>query len=421
MQQRRALSRRRSGQRGVVAIIVGLAIAVMVGFAGLAIDGGRLYVNKTELQNAADGCALAASFELTGTPNIPLANFPIAEAAGRLVASRNRVDFQGAGIAGGDVTVQFGTLLNGGSWVGAGAATADSKYVRCTIQETGITPWFMQVLGFGDQTVRSLATASLVRSGGGACNGIPIGLCAPTPGGTPPYGLVPGHWYSGGFANGDQLTGSFNWIDYSPPAGGASELTAVLEGPGACLTNVGSLVGQTGAQQSVRRAWNTRFGIYHPSYNVNAPDAPVPDRAGYSYRPLNWPSQTNALADLIGNRRPANTPYGTPGAAAGNATTGLQVQNNNTVLQPPALATRGANRRVVTAPIVNCPALRSSQTVPIIDYACVLMLHPMDNQNNLTIYLEYIGLANAAGGPCANSGIPGGPTSTGPFVPGLVQ
>ena len=51
----------RRNQRGAVAIIVGLTLAVLIGFAGLALDLGRLYVNKSELQNAADSCALAAS------------------------------------------------------------------------------------------------------------------------------------------------------------------------------------------------------------------------------------------------------------------------------------------------------------------------------------------------------------------------
>ena len=218
-------------QRGAIAIIVGLSIAVMVGFAGLALDGGRLYVNKTELQNAADACALSASFELTGAPTIPLANFPIANDAGRLVATRNRVGFQGAAIAGGNVTVEFGATLNGG-FAAAGAATANSKYVRCTIQETGITPWFMQVLGFGDQTVSSLATASLVPSQN-ACTAIPIGLCRANS--TPPnYGFVPGQWYCSLFDGGacpapeaGPITGNFGWIDFSPPAGGASELRLV--------------------------------------------------------------------------------------------------------------------------------------------------------------------------------------------------
>jgi hypothetical protein len=95
--------------------------------------------------------------------------------------------------------------------------------------------------------------------------------------------------------------------------------------------------------------------------------------------------------------------------------------NSSTVLQPPALAVRGSQRRLASAPIVNCAGLATSQTVPILEYACVLMLHPLDNDNTLTIYMEYVGLANAPGSPCASSGIPGGPGSTGPFVPGLVQ
>ena len=51
---RRSLHR----QRGAVAIIVGLALAVMIGFVGLALDLGKLYVTRSELQNSADArCA----------------------------------------------------------------------------------------------------------------------------------------------------------------------------------------------------------------------------------------------------------------------------------------------------------------------------------------------------------------------------
>lgn len=408
-------------QRGAVAIIVGLSLAVLIGFAGLALDGGRLYVNKTELQNAADACALAASFELTGAPNIPTGNFPIADNAGRLVATRNRVGFQANAVDTGDVTVEFGTSLSAGAWVGAGAATPDSKYVRCTIAETGITPWFMQVLGFGDQTVRALATASMVPSQNN-CIALPIGVCAAGPaGGSPPFGLQRGQWYSGGLSNDDSLTGSFNWIDFSPPSGGAEELSAALLGSGACTVSTGSQVGQTGAIQSLRRAWNTRFGIYHPSFSPFADDAPVPDRSGYAYRALNWPSRANALSDFLSVRRPANEPYGTPGAAAGNAVTGLAVQNNNTVLQPPALSTRGADRRLMVAPIVDCTGWTTSQTVPVLDWACMFMLHPIDNTPTLTIYMEYVGLSQDPGSPCPAVGGIGNSTSTGPLVPGLVQ
>ena len=107
-------------QRGAVAIIVGLSLAVLIGFAGLALDGGRLYVTKTELQNSADACALAAAYDLSGSPAIPAASFSNAHNAGMLVAARNRVGFQGAAIDPQDVTIEFGTSLNAGAWLTAG-------------------------------------------------------------------------------------------------------------------------------------------------------------------------------------------------------------------------------------------------------------------------------------------------------------
>lgn len=418
----------RRGQRGVIAIIVGLTLVVMVGFAGLALDGGRLYVNKTELQNAADACALSASFELTGTPNIPLANFPIANDAGRLVATRNRVGFQGADIAGGDVTVEFGATLNG-SFVDAGAATANSKYVRCTIQETGITPWFMQVLGIGDQTVRSLATASLVPSEN-PCTAIPIGLC--TVNSTPPnYGLVPGQWYCSLFDGGacpppeaGPITGNFGWIDFSPPAGGASELMPLLSGSGVCTVGAGAPiagdeVGAPGAMTALLNHWNTRFGVYR----TGAPGiaGAVPDRSGYAYTPTNWPSTANALPDFLANKRPANLPYGAT-IPAGNTATGLSLANA-TVRQAAQLAATGASRRIVPVPIVNCAGYVGGSTTPLIDWACVFMLNPVSQTGPApkTMRLEYIGLASATDSPCASVGGIGNSASTGPLVPGLVQ
>jgi hypothetical protein len=406
----------RREQRGAVAIIVGLSMVVLIGFAGLALDGGHLYLTKTELQNAADACALSASYELSGAPDIPPENFSHAHDAGLLVAGQNRVGFQGAAIAQQDVTIEFGPSLAAGPWLSAASnPPADSKYVRCTIQETGIVPWFMQVLGFGNQTVSALATATLANSQTN-CIAIPLAMCASGP--APTYGLTPGQWYNGGFSNDETLTGSFNWVDFSPPAGGASELKDLLLGSGACTVSTGSQVGNPGAIQSIRTAWNTRFGIYHPSI---PPGSAVPDRSGFAYRPFNWPSQSNALADFLANQRPVNAPYGNPGAAAGNAITGLSVQNSSTVLQANALAAAGADRRLVVAPIVDCAGLVGSQTVPVLDWACVFMLHPMDNDPALTIWMEFVGMTSAPGIPCAAVGGVGDSTSTGPLVPALVQ
>ncbi|MBU3947284.1 MAG: hypothetical protein KJ826_03575 [Proteobacteria bacterium] len=51
-------------QRGATIIIVALTITVLLGFAALAVDIGYMMVAKNELQNVADGAALAATSQL---------------------------------------------------------------------------------------------------------------------------------------------------------------------------------------------------------------------------------------------------------------------------------------------------------------------------------------------------------------------
>lgn len=51
-------------QRGAVAVIVAVSMAMLIGFVALAIDVGYLYATKNELQNVADAAALAAAGKL---------------------------------------------------------------------------------------------------------------------------------------------------------------------------------------------------------------------------------------------------------------------------------------------------------------------------------------------------------------------
>jgi hypothetical protein len=81
------------------------------------------------------------------------------------------------------------------------------------------------------------------------------------------------------------------------------------------------------------------------------------------------------------------------------------------------------------AAIVDCAAwaVSGSAQPPILDFACVLMLAPVRNGGSVaqwsqvaaTMDVEFLGLARAAGTPCASSGLAGG--SFGPPVPTLVQ
>jgi len=59
-------SRTKPAQRGFVLIVTSIAMTLLLGLAGLAIDLGRMYVIRAELQSFTDAAALTAALELNG-------------------------------------------------------------------------------------------------------------------------------------------------------------------------------------------------------------------------------------------------------------------------------------------------------------------------------------------------------------------
>ncbi len=421
------LGKRRKGnlnigrERGAVAVLVAASMAVLIGFVGLALDLGKLYVAKTELQNSADACALAAARELAGANTDQLI---LAEAAGIATGELHDVLFQGEQVVISSVT--FSSSLTGGyqpAFTGSGATNL--RFARCEARRAGIANWLIQVLNIlpgisiGDQTVSASAVATLSPSQITSC-AIPVGVCSSdVPPGTPV-----GTWLSSvlgpgkGGKNGDtaDLTGNYMWIDYTPPAGGASELAGQLTGPGVCnLPALGTQVGEAGVKSSLANDWNSRFGIYQGS--VKAGDA-IPDYSGYAYTEKNWPSKSGAFTDFQSKR-------GSNAAYQGDAATGLKTKG--TVENSAYLKANGADRRLATAAVVDCDGLKKGTTSAVSAWACVLMLHPINNSQGGTgtgadrMYLEYLGRSNQPNSPCATNGVPAGSTGAGPMVPALVR
>ena len=453
-----ALSCRRlapSRQRGAVALVVALTLSVLLGAVGLALDSGHLYLTRTELQNSADACALAASYELTDAPAIPAAAFSRAEAAGRTVARQNKVGFQGTALNDADVSVRFGSDLAGSSaWAAAGAAAPAARYVRCTVTRAGIAPWFMQVLGASPTTDNALATATLSPSQRTCA--IPMGLCVRSGGAAPHFGYVKGDWYGLDFAdNGSSASygGNFRWIDFDPSAStpgcsgsGAQELTCLMAGAGQCnlpppvagscptsgnaKTSPGC-VNQSGNVSSMESAYNSRFGLYKGGSGNPQLTTAVPDLTGYAYTwdgsVGNWPLGRNAYAGT-----PTGASAGTPNftqARAGHLgtapVTGLSPALYAGAYNPSTPAehlARGADRRRVTMPIIDCDGFNTGKHAPIRGYACVLLLDPYRKQGNaIKSKVEYLGASGEPGSPCVTSGIAGDTASLGPMVPALVQ
>ena len=436
-------------QQGAVAVIFAIVITAMIGMAGLALDLGQLYVAKTELQNAADACALSAALSLSGSDGKQL---QISQAAGLTTALRHRVLFQSKTVTTqADGSVEFAAGL-GGPWYHSSdlavsnATTLTMRYARCTLVQNNIPTWLIQTLNvlpgvnIGMQSMSASAVARLQPSQ--TTCAMPVAVCRATLG-------AKGSWLEGAVNSSGALTGSFMWADLSPPQGGAAELAANLTGTGQCqLPSAGSPVGQAGNVTSLANEYNSRFGIYQG--NVRSTEA-QPDRTGFAYTDNlfggNWDKSIgNAYADFV-SKRTTNTPY-----QGGNSDV------RGSVLSTSNLAAQGGDRRVMIAPVVDCAAYQSSQTAPVQQWACVLLLHPIVNnasgnsqlvaggsstsggngkgngngKNNGNgnsggtssvpqMYLEYLGNASEASSPCASVGLPGGSGSNGPLVPALVR
>ena len=124
------------GEQGSVAVLVAVALTALLGMAGLAVDGGRLYAERTRLQAAADAAALAGVAALPEDP-------ARARALAAEYLGRNGVD---AGMARIEVA-------SGG------------QRLRVEV-ESAVPLGLARVLGPETVTVRAGATAAVAAAGG---------------------------------------------------------------------------------------------------------------------------------------------------------------------------------------------------------------------------------------------------------------
>ncbi len=164
-------------QRGAVAILVGLLLALFVGVTAMAVDVGYMMIVKNELQNVADASALS-SCGLLG--NQYENEQPVNEAAIR----QRAIDTALANRAGGVNITLLTADIEIGTWDQARtppfiAGTGPPNAVRVTARrETGannpVTLFFARIFGFQDAAVNAFATAALTGQSTAGRGGLPV-------------------------------------------------------------------------------------------------------------------------------------------------------------------------------------------------------------------------------------------------------
>jgi Putative Flp pilus-assembly TadE/G-like len=288
---------------GAVSVYVAISSLVFLGFAGLAIDLGRLGMLQTELQNAADRTAIAAAGELDGRPNarIRAQRAAVGRDEGGGVITPQLTDSQqlfgklGVGdtdlmVRGNRYTIRFLRSLPADS---ASVNTTDDCATRtssstsnlaCTDGEARfaylqITPYDMDIILF--QLLRGLGAAAPLQVAAQAeavagltqavCKMPPLMMCNPadTAGSAlgDPFSMVPGQMVrlksnGGGSA---WAPGVFGLL--CPPdgnCGGANVADHLATStPNACYS--GAVEIKTGGTTGpYKAAANTRFDMYDP-------------------------------------------------------------------------------------------------------------------------------------------------------------
>ena len=441
----------RHRQRGAVIITVCLMLLFLLGFMGIALDFGRLFIVKTELQTAMDSCALSAAHELDQLPD----SIARAGIAGETASSVNRVNMQSGNWAGQAKLAAADIIYRNPAY----QVTVDplvAKYAECTHTQPSIQMWLLHILGAvsgntTDAPSTREVTASAVATRGSTQTTCPIPValkpkttnCAGGNCGAPNYGFAPGEWVTLIMAQNASAGGEIGWANLDGSNNAAETEREML---GSCGTRVGDTLGTPGVQTSIADAWNFRFGIYK---NSASPALNRPDMTGYAYTDHNWPPPATCPSPCVRNAyngTPVSDPTGTAenfvtkrqnfascadqnpainnqGIAACETIIGRTLNSFQKLAAPgPTLAAPGPaptgghreygiSRRIVLVPVINT-------STRVIDYACMLMLQPLSIPMG-DVQLEFIGNAAASGSPCTTSGIPGG--VAGPMVPVLVR
>ena len=383
-------------QRGAVILAVCFLLFFLLGFVAIAFDFGRLFIVKTELQTAMDACALAAAQELDGQPTA----LDRAKSAGMTAANLNRVNLQSASWDGKGQVTAADISFKDGSYAPT-TAYAGARYAQCQHTQPGVRMWLLHAMGAftGDRTANPatravLASAVATRASAQSTCPIPVALKARA-GGTRDnnFGFQIGEWVTvfdkaGAATN----AGEMGWFNLDG-SNNAQETAAELSEGGHCGTRLGDTLGTPGAQTSVDRPWNYRFGVYK---NADSPSVNHPDETGYSYTSANWKNAVpqNAFSGTpAAGSDPTARNYVTKRAAwASLDDTGTSVKHgsliafgDNTKLNGfQKLATPGASgqhrqygysRRLVVVPVINDAA-------KVIDFVCMFMLHPLTGPND---------------------------------------
>ncbi len=184
----------RTRQRGYVLLTMGASAVVLFGVLGMAVDIGRMFIGKSEVQAFSDSAALAAALDLDGTTT------GITAAKAAVAANANQWNFDTTKVA--SYTVDF-AKTSSGPWDTSPNPAAGYIYVRVWATAPVGLYFIRVVVSQATQNVNSLSISGQIAQTSLGQGLGPYTAVGPDPSDTKNFGLVPGNQYD------------IRWPDYS--------------------------------------------------------------------------------------------------------------------------------------------------------------------------------------------------------------
>ncbi len=382
------LRRNAVNQRGAILPLVAIGMGTLVAMAGLALDMGHGYLNKTRLQNALDAAALSGAKTLDETTDTVKARSAAQTVFTMNANAAGNAELQNIAI--GNVTVEFSASLNPFT---PGGANPRFVRVRVNAADFARPSWLLQTIGIATVPVGARAVAG--PSPMLVCPDIlPVATCGTA--GLPNYGYAVGQEVvmktdSGGAdcggGHGSSLIGPGNYqnVALDCGAGGNCIRDNMAGGYEGCASVGQSIPTKPGNNVGPNaQGLNSRFNCPPPGCgpvdtSVYKPDVVIDaGRSGYpdTYRQY--------MADRAAHTWDLSTPA---------------------AQYEPA-------RRIVTVPVVDCNGtVNGSGSVKVLGLACMFLTRPADNNGDQEIYGEFLGTSCIGRGsaPSSNPVIGTGP------------
>ena len=161
-------------QRGVVTVLVAIALPLLLFIIGMAVDFGHVFVNKTRLQNALDATALSAAIAINAD-----VTHNVAAATAKGIATFNLFkvatgNTELATLNAGALVFDYSKTLK--PWGAFDPATDNFAFVKVTSTNMlNVTPFLIRIFRPNDIAIPAIATAG---PAGNNCSLTPFVLCA---------------------------------------------------------------------------------------------------------------------------------------------------------------------------------------------------------------------------------------------------